>query len=152
MLIAVTAALLGTRGLTAQGTVPPEVRAALQERAGSVYPLESVTIVPGDSAIIEFADPTYTGAGAKAGTWMFGPPVPAIEQDSCPPPKIFGRKIARVLWQNSGKDARLTQIIVRVHGAVGVDRFSYTEMYYEPRQLDGPWAGDSTSPPARRLP
>ena len=145
------AALVVASGAGAQAAVSSSLRAALQARAGAQYPLEDVTILPGDSAVIVFADSTYTGARRQAGTWMFGPPVPPIEQDSCPPEKILGRKIARVLWQNGGRESRLATVIVRVHGTVGVDRFSYTAMYYEPSQLEGPWAGDPARLPPRKI-
>ncbi len=145
--LTVTAAA-NARALAAQtttSTVDARVRAALQAKAGDKYPLGDVVIFATDSAVIEFADPTYTGEATRAGTWMFGPPVPVAEQDSCPPPKILGRKIARVLWQNGGKDRHLGTVIVMVHGTAGIDRFSNTRFYYEPSQLDGPWAGDPAS-------
>jgi hypothetical protein len=133
----------------AQTSVSAAVRAALQAKAGPRYPLGNVTIVAGDSAVIEFADSTYTGEARAARKWMFGPPVPIAEQDSCPPEKILGRKIARVLWQNGGKAAKVQKVVVVVHGTIGKDRWSRTDFYYEPSQLDGPWAGDPASLPQK---
>jgi hypothetical protein len=141
IVIAVAFMGCGVSAVGAQGTVSTAVRAELQARAGH-YPLGDVKIFAHDSALLVFEDSSYTGSGRAAGTWMFGPPVTAAEADSCPPEKVLGRQIARILWRRGGKAADLSSVIVRVHGSAGLDRLSYTDMYYYPSQLEGPWAGD----------
>ena len=83
-----------------------------------------------------------TGAALQAHTWMFGPAVTAAEADSCPPEKVLGRKIARVLFRALNRPAAIQQIVVAVHGAIGKDRWTGESMYYYREQLEGRWAGD----------
>ena len=146
-LILCTAVVLiaGATRLNAQQGVSPAVRAELQTRAGR-YPLVSVSLFRGDSAVLVFDDSSNSGKAAMAGTWMFGPPVTKVEEDGCPPEKVLGRQIARVLWRGGGKEAQLKTVIVRVQGTTGLDLYSRTSMYYEPSQLEGPWAGDPEHP------
>ena len=127
--------------LTAQGPLPTGLAPELRRQAGP-YPLMQVSVVRGDSAVLVFGDSSMTGAALTAHTWMFGPPVTAAEADSCPPEKVLGRKLARIFWRAAGKDAQVKMVVVRVHGTVGIDRFSGTDLYYYPEQLEGPWAGD----------
>src|ERR1019366_7335962 len=129
----------------AQQTVSAAVRAEIQARAGR-YPLVAITIFAHDSALLEFADSSYTGKAYKAGKWMFGPPVTVAEADRCPPYKVLGRRIARVLWRRGGKEADLKTVIVRVRGVAGVDRFSYADLYYASSELEGRWEGDPEKP------
>ena len=118
------------------------LRAALQQRAGS-YPLDSVVFFGRDSALVVLADSSFTGASVAAGSWMFGPPVTPEEAGSCPPEKVLGQRLARLLWWHEGADTTLQTIIVRVHGTEGIDRFSSTSMYYYLAQLREPWVGDT---------
>lgn len=74
--------------------------------------------------------------------WMFGPAVTAAEADSCPPEKVLGRKIARVLFRFLDRPAAMQQIVVAVHGTNGKDRWTVEDMYYYREQLEGRWAGD----------
>lgn len=90
-----------------------------------------------------FEDSSYTVAAARAGKWMFGSAVTVAEADGCPPEKVLGRKIARVLWHSMGKPQDLQFITIAVRGSTGLDRWSNTTMYYHRSQLDGPWVGDS---------
>jgi hypothetical protein len=151
-LLLVVAALPIVRAarVDAQQTVSPAVRAEIQARAGR-YPLVAITIFAHDSALLEFADSSYTGKAYVAGTWMFGPPVTVAEADSCPPYKVLGRQIARVLWRRGGKEADLKTVIVRVRGVAGLDRFSFADLYYAPSQLEDPWAGDPEKPSGMRI-
>jgi hypothetical protein len=144
LLFAVLVAVCGVNRIGAQQGVSAAVRTALQSRAGR-YPLVSVALFGHDSALIVFDDSSYTGKARSAGTWMFGPPVTEAEADHCPPEKVLGRQIARVLWKNGGKALALKSVIVRVRGVSGLDRLSWTDMYYEPSQLEGPWAGDPSN-------
>ena len=142
-LIAAALTLSGATPVRAQGNnVSAALRAALQARAGH-YPLVEIILFPHDSALLVFEDSSYTGKAAAAGTWMFGPPVTEAEADRCPPEKVLGRQIARVLWRLGGKEADLKTVVIRVRGVSGLDRFSHTDMYYGPSQLEGRWAGDS---------
>ena len=130
--------------LSGQQSIEPALRAQLQSKAGH-YPLRNVTTFSQDSVLLVFDDSTLTAASLKAGTWMFGPPVTAAEADSCRPEKVLGRKIARVFWRGVGKPSSLQQIVVRVRGTVGIDRWTSTDLYYYRAQLEGPWAGDPGS-------
>ena len=123
-------------------TDTPALREALQQRAGP-YPLDSVVFFGNDSALVVLADSSYTGEKVRAGTWMFGPPVTPEEAGKCPPEKVLGQRIARVLWWHHGADTTLQTVIVRVHGTEGADRFSSTSMYYYLQQLREPWVGDT---------
>ena len=146
-LIAAALTLSGATPVRAQGNnVSAALRAALQARAGH-YPLVEVILLPHDSALLVFEDSSYTGKAVAARTWMFGPPVTEAEADRCPPEKVLGRQIARVLWRLGGKEADLKTVVVRVRGVSGLDRFSHTDMYYNPSQLEGQWAGDSEGRP-----
>ena len=146
-LTTVALTLGGATPVRAQGkNVPAALRAALQERAGH-YPLVEIILFPNDSALLVFEDSSYTGKAVATRTWMFGPPVTEAEADSCPPEKVLGRQIARVLWRRGGKEADLKTVIVRVRGVSGLDRYSHTDMYYYPSQLEGRWAGDTEGHP-----
>ena len=146
-LIAAALTLSGATPVRAQGeNVSAALRAALQARAGH-YPLVEITLFPHDSALLVFEDSSYTGKAVAARTWMFGPPVTEAEADSCPPEKVLGRQIARLLWRRGGKEADLKTVVVRVRGVSGLDRYSHTDMYYYPSQLEGRWAGDSEGRP-----
>jgi len=78
----------------------------------------------------------------QANRWMFGPPTTAAEADSCPPEKVLGRKLARLLWRGLNKPRELHYIIVAVHGTKDRDRFTVYTMYYQRGQLEAPWVGD----------
>ena len=134
--------LSGCRGAQTERMVTSGLYAALQERAGS-YPLDSVVLHSSDSALVVLTDSSYTSASVHAGTWMFGPPVTPEEAGKCPPEKVLGQRIARVLWWRLGADTTLNTVVVRVHGAQGIDRFSSTSMYYYLPQLRDPWPGDT---------
>ena len=78
---------------------------------------------------------------------MFGPPATKAEADGCPPEKVLGRRLARLVWTQLGKPAELQVVIVRVHGPWVGDPLDtadqVTENLYYPRfQLTGPWVGD----------
>ncbi|HEY5218949.1 MAG TPA: hypothetical protein VIJ16_04020 [Gemmatimonadaceae bacterium] len=107
------------------------------------YPLVGYTFFGSDSATLVFEDSSMTTAALSARTWMFGPSVTKAEADGCPPEKVLGRKIARVLFRELGRPTSLKQVSVVVRGAVGLARWSYEHMYYYPDQLSGRWAGDS---------
>jgi hypothetical protein len=147
----IAAALLagGVATVGAQRTGSISILGELQARAGH-YPLVELKIFLHDSAVLVFEDSSYTGKAVAEGKWMFGPPVTAAEADSCPPEKVLGRQIARVLWRRGGKEADLQTVIVRVHGSAGLDRWSHTDMYYYPPQLEGRWAGDPEKAPSPR--
>ena len=146
-LVAAALTLSRATPVRAQGeNVSAALRAALQARAGH-YPLVEITLFPHDSALLVFEDSSYTGKAVAARTWMFGPPVTEAEADSCPPEKVLGRQIARLLWRRGGKEADLKTVVVRVRGVSGLDRYSHTDMYYYPSQLEGRWAGDSEGRP-----
>ena len=118
-----------------------QLRAALQAKAGS-YPLVGYAFFGRDSVLLVFEDSAMTGAALNAHTWMFGPAVTAAEADSCPPEKVLGRKIARVLFRFLDRPAAMQQIVVAVHGTNGKDRWTVEDMYYYREQLEGRWAGD----------
>ena len=119
-LIAAAVTLSGATPVRAQGeNVSAALRAALQARAGH-YQLVEIILFPHDSALLVFEDSSYTGKAVAAGTWMFGPPV---------------------------TEADLQTVVVRVRGVSGLDRFSHSDMYYNPSQLEGRWAGDSEGRP-----
>ena len=146
-LIAVALTLSGATPVRAQGkNASAALRAALQARAGH-YPLVEIILFPHDSALLVFEDSSYTGKAVVGRTWMFGPPVTEAEADRCPPEKVLGRQIARVFWRLGGKEADLKAVVVRVRGVSGLDRYSHTDMYYYPSQLEGRWAGDSEGRP-----
>ena len=77
---------------------------------------------------------------------MFGPPVTDAEADGCPPEKVLGRKIARVLWRGLGRPSELKYIMVTVRGTTGVDRWTTNTMYFHRSQLEDVWAGDLGTP------
>lgn len=120
---------------TAAGLTP-----RIQLAAGH-YPLVAINLAAPDSAELVFVDSTLTATGLHAGTWMFGPPVTEAEADSCPPEKVLGRRLARILWREGGKAAGLRMVAVQVRG-VDHERYTSIRMFYYPVQLEGPWAGD----------
>jgi len=113
----------------------------LQAKAGP-YRVLQVEVFARDSARILFEDSTLTGDAMRAGTWMFGPPVTTAEADGCPPEKVLGRQLARILWRGIGKPTTIERISVTVRGTIGKDRWSSMAMFYPLFQLNGPWAGD----------
>ena len=122
-------------------TMDATLRVPVQEKAGR-YPLGGFAFFGRDSIILVFVDSNYTGASRLAGTWMFGPAVTPVEADGCPPEKVIGRQIARVLFRALGRPGALKTVIVAVHGTRGLDRWSVSKMYFYPEQLTGKWAGD----------
>lgn len=144
---AVGAILLGTAARSAhsqQASSPAAIQVRLQRIAGP-YPVRAIEWFGPDSARVVVEDSTRTASAVLAQTWMFGPPVTADEAGGCPPQKVLGRRIARELWRQEGKRRRAEQIIVRVHGATGLDRESFVDMYYGVPDLDGPWVGDKVA-------
>jgi len=125
------------------------LRGRLQRVAG-VYPVENVELWGRDSARVVMEDSSRTAKAVLEGRWMFGPPVTSEEAGGCPPYKVLGRRIAREFWRQQGKRVGVQQVIVRVHGRIGVDRLSYADMYYGREELDEPWVGDQPSTPGRR--
>lgn len=122
-------------------TMDAKLRAAVQKQAG-VYPLEGFAFFDRDSVMLVFIDSSYTGAAVKAGKWMFGPPATAAELDGCPGDKVLGRKIARALFRAMGRPAALQQVVVTVRGAVGIDRWSASDLHYDRERLTAKWEGD----------
>ncbi len=134
------AAICLARPVAAQDSLSARVSAQLRKVSGH-YPLRSISVAHGDSAILTFEDSTFGRHGVDS-TWMFGPPVPADEAYGCPLPKVLGRKLARVFYRGIGKEAGVTRVIVRVRGTVGLGRESYIDMGYGIHDLVDPWAGD----------
>ncbi len=128
----------------APSVLPAAVRTAVANTART-YPLTGVRMFGRDSVLLVFDDSTLTAAPLNAGTWMFGPPVTAAEADSCPPPKVLGRRIARALYRGLGRPSDLEKVIVLVRGTAGIDRWTAMGMYYYRSELTGRWAGDSES-------
>ena len=124
-----------------EGRVTPELKAALQTRAGA-YPLKEVVLYGRDSAEVFFEDSLLTRDALEAETWMFGPPVTAEEAGACPPEKVLGQRIARELWWRLGADTTLQQIVVRVK-ATKMDQLAEIGMYYYLEQVRDPWVGDT---------
>jgi hypothetical protein len=140
VLVVAIAAIALARSGTAQDTVTARVYAQLRTVAGR-YPLRSVSVTHGDSAVLTFEDSTFGRHGADS-TWMFGPPVTAEEAYGCPLPKVLGRKLARVFYRGIGKEAGVTRVIVRVRGTIGLGRLSSIDMYYGIPDLVDSWVGD----------
>ena len=128
-------------GIEPPSRLPPELRRAIEERAGK-YPFEGYRRFGPDSVLLVFADSTLTGASLKADTWMFGPAVTAAEADSCPPEKVLGRKLARIYWRAAGQPRAIKHIMVAVHGTNAIDRWTVVTMYYPYGHLAAPWVGD----------
>ncbi|MEA3245580.1 MAG: hypothetical protein U9Q74_05435 [Gemmatimonadota bacterium] len=139
---AANAPLAFSRAVKPASAMAPPLRTAVTARAGR-YPFDGYALFGTDSVLLVFTDSSYTAAGERAGTWMFGPPVTAAEADGCPPPKVLGRQIARALFRAMGRPPGLQQVVVSVHGTAGGDRWSVVDMYFYPEQLSGKWAGDS---------
>ena len=127
--------------LRAPSTLAPQVRAAIELKAGS-YQFEGYRLFAKDSALLVFVDSSLTATGLRAHTWIFGPPVAAAEADSCPPEKVLARKLARTFWRRQGRPAELQYMIVAVRGTTGPDRWTATSMYFQNFQLAQAWAGD----------
>jgi hypothetical protein len=130
----------------AQQPIARKVHAQLQRVAGP-YPLDSVYALNGDTVVLVLRDSTLTAARADAGTWMFGPPPTKAEEDGCPPEKVLGRRLARIVWTALGKPVDLQLVIVRVRGPLSGNPLEswdqVTEELFYPRfQLTGPWVGD----------
>jgi hypothetical protein len=126
--------------VAAQDNATVRVTSQLRKIAGH-YPLRSMNVARGDSAILTFEDSTFGRHGVDS-TWMFGPPVRADEAYGCPLPKVLGRKLARVFYRGIGEEAGITRVIVRVRGTIGLGRDSFIDMYYGIHDLVDPWAGD----------
>ena len=128
-------------GLQPPSELAPALRQAIKELAPQ-YPFEGVRVFGTDSVLLVFADSTFTGESSRSNRWMFGPAVTSAEADSCPPEKVLGRKLARTYWRATGRPTEIKQILVAVHGTVGVDRWSVITMYYTYGQLAAKWVGD----------
>jgi hypothetical protein len=129
-------------GIEPPSRLAPELRRAIEERAAG-YPFEGFRTFGTDSVLLVFSDSAVTGDAFKRDSWMFGPPVTAAEADSCPPQKVLGRRLARIYWRGVGKPAAMKNIMVAVHGTVGIDRWTVTTLYYTYDQLAGAWIGDA---------
>jgi hypothetical protein len=117
------------------------LRSAIEAKAKG-YRFVGFAFFGSDSALLVFEDSTLTTPALRANTWMWGPPVSVAEADGCPPEKVLGRQIARALFRALGRPTGLQQIMVAVHGTLGLDQRSAESMYYYPEQLTGRWAGD----------
>jgi hypothetical protein len=124
--------------------LPAALRSAVANTARR-YPLVGAKVFGRDSVLLVFEDSTLTAEPLRAGTWMFGPPVTAVEADSCPPEKVLGRRIARALYRGLGRPADLQKVMVLVRGTKGIDRWSAMYMYYYQSELARRWAGDPES-------
>ncbi|HSB55708.1 MAG TPA: hypothetical protein VLD58_15210 [Gemmatimonadales bacterium] len=142
--LAVATALI-TGPLQAQRPVQPGVVRELQALAGA-YPLLAATEYPPDSAVLIFEDSSLAPDHQRPGQWMFGPPVTEEEAAGCPPPKVLGRKLARLLYRRTGKAAPLKTIVVEVKAPAPFGQ-NRARMYYYLQELQEPWAGDRDSPP-----
>ncbi|MFA6165473.1 MAG: hypothetical protein WC700_02580 [Gemmatimonadaceae bacterium] len=130
----------------AQQPIARNVHAQLQRAAGP-YPLDSAYALGRDTVVLVLRDSTLTPATAAAGSWMFGPPPTKAEEDGCPPEKVLGRRLARIVWTELGTPADLQLVIVRVQGPLTGSplgsMIQVTENLFYPRfQLTGPWVGD----------
>jgi hypothetical protein len=130
----------------AQKPLPRALQNLLRRSAGS-YPLDSAYAVRVDSAVLVFGDVSLTPAAVEAGTWMFGPATTKAEEDGCPPEKVLGRRLARLLWTYIGKPKELAIVTVRVRGPLVEDALGSAtqiseELFYPRFQLTGPWVGD----------
>jgi hypothetical protein len=130
--------------LTPPAAIGAALRDSLQAKAGR-YPFVGFLMFGRDSALLVFEDSAYHADAVREGKWMFGPPVTAAEADSCPPEKVLGRKIARVLWRGLDRPTSLQNVMIAVRGSQGIDKWSSTRMYFYPSQLTGRWAGDPGS-------
>ncbi|MHB8839664.1 MAG: hypothetical protein ACYC7F_12040 [Gemmatimonadaceae bacterium] len=130
----------------AQKQVARNVHEQLQRAAGP-YPLDSAYALGRDTVVLVLRDSTLTTAASKAGTWMFGPPTTEAEEDGCPPEKVLGRRLARIVWTELGKPADLQLVIVRVRGPMtgrpleSMNQLT-VDLFYPRFQLAGPWVGD----------
>jgi hypothetical protein len=127
--------------LRAPASLAAQVRAAIEQRAGS-YQFEGYRTFAKDSALLVFVDSTLTATALSSRTWMFGPPVTTAEADGCPAEKVLARKIARTFWRSWGRPAKVQYVIVAVRGTAGPDRWTATFMYFQKSQLAQAWAGD----------
>jgi hypothetical protein len=132
---------LRSSAIIAQAPSTDVLSARVQAVAGS-YPIRGIELFGRDSVRLVVEDSSRTAKAVMEGRWMFGPPVTKEEAGGCPPEKVLGRRIAREFWRQRGKALAVEQVIVRVHGTLGLDRASYTDMYYGRADLDGPWIGD----------
>ena len=123
-------------------SVSPDVRAAVQARAGA-YPLREIIIYDRDSAYLFLEDSSLTRAALDSETWMFGPPVTSEEAGSCPAHKVLGQRLARELWWRLGADTALKQVVVRVKGTRRDDQLAEVGLYYYLEQFRDPWVGDT---------
>lgn len=147
MLLAISVALtlVSVTG-EAQQPVTHTVHVQLQRAAGA-YPLDSAYALGRDTVVLVLRDSTLTTAASNAGTWMFGPPTTKAEEDECPPEKVLGRRLARIVWTEFGKRADLQLVIVRVRGPLtgrpleSMSRLT-VDLFYPRFQLTGPWVGD----------
>jgi hypothetical protein len=136
----------GSASVEAQQPVARNVRAQLQRAAGP-YPLDSAYALGRDTVVLVLRDSTLTTAASEAGSWMFGPPTTEAEEDGCPPEKVLGRRLARIVWTELGKPADLQLVIVRVRGPMTGRplesmRKLTVDLFYPRLQLTGPWVGD----------
>jgi hypothetical protein len=128
--------------LRAQRPVGAELVRELQAMAGR-YPLLAAKAYPPDSAVLVFEDSTLSPGPPRAEPWMFGPPVTAEEAAGCPPPKVLGRRLARLLYRRLGQAQRPRQVIVVVQAPPPYS-MSRARMFYHQPELEQPWAGDTT--------
>ncbi|MHB1095294.1 MAG: hypothetical protein ACYC3F_03900 [Gemmatimonadaceae bacterium] len=130
----------------AQKPIAHIVHVQLQRAVGS-YPLDSSYALGRNTVVLVLRDSTLTAAASDAGTWMFGPPTTKAEEDGCPPEKVLGRRLARIVWTELGRPADLQLVIVRVRGPRSgnpLERMSQltVDLFYPRFQLTGPWVGD----------
>lgn len=132
-------------GLSDPSGLPSSVADSIRNTAAG-YRFRGFRTFAQDSVILVFEDSTLTAAALKAGTWMFGPTATVAEADGCPPEKVLGRRIARMLWRGLDRPASVKYIVVAVTGTKGIDRWTAMSMFYYQRQLDGPWVGEPSTP------
>lgn len=146
LLILCAALVAGATSGDAQQPVARAIHATLQRVAGP-YALDSVHALQKDSVVLVLRDTTLTATALEAGTWMFGPPTTKAEEDGCPPEKVLGRRLARLVWAELGRPATLQLVTVRVRGPMtgdplGTLRKVSVDLFYPRFQLTGPWVGD----------
>ncbi len=136
---------LASTAVEAQQQVARNVHAQVQRAAGP-YPLDSAYALGRDTVVLVLRDSTLTTAASEADTWMFGQPTTEAEEDGCPPEKVLGRRLARIVWSELGKPADLQLVIVRVQGpmtgTIESMRKVTVDLFYPRFQLTGPWVGD----------
>ena len=136
---------LASTTVEAQQQVARNVHAQVQRAAGP-YPLDSAYALGRDTVVLVLRDSTLTTAASEADTWMFGQPTTEAEEDGCPPEKVLGRRLARIVWSELGKPADLQLVIVRVQGpmtgTIESMRKVTVDLFYPRFQLTGPWVGD----------